>query len=384
MQRRPDWQSAFDEFLVANRATPFVWGKWDCCLFVADAIRTITGEDLASGLRASYSSLREARWTLRAKYGSASIERSVARLFSVAAFPEIAPQLAHRGDPVIARRGRDFQIGVMGLDGSIVINSETKGLVLAHFSVSNRQRNDRQADFRCGANPQRGESSWASRQKIYNPSPTSLPPATSVIATNFGARFPDLTVPKNRAFMDTRLTAMRTENGMETAMWKEIDELSRMTVGQLRQKYIEAFGEESRSNHKQFLFRRIAWRIQALAEGGLSERARRRALETANDADLRLRAPKAKFGDDVALDPRLSVSRKVAGALDPRLPPPGTYLEREYKGRRIIAKILEDGFEFGGEIYRSLSAIAQEATGTKWNGFLFFNLTAEENLNGKA
>ena len=75
---------------------------------------------------------------------------------------------------------------------------------------------------------------------------------------------------------------MRTENGMETAMRKEIDELSRMTVGQLRQKYIEAFGEESRSNHKQFLFRRIAWRIQALAEGGLSERARRRALVLSN------------------------------------------------------------------------------------------------------
>ena len=146
---------------------------------------------------------------------------------------------------------------------------------------------------------------------------------------------------------------MRTENGMETAMRKEIDELSRMTVGQLRQKYIEAFGEESRSNHKQFLFRRIAWRIQALAEGGLSERARRRALEIANDADLRIRAPKTKFGEDIALDPRLSVTRKVAGALDPRLPPPGTYLEREYKGRRIIAKVLEDGFEFDGEIYRS-------------------------------
>jgi hypothetical protein len=126
---------------------------------------------------------------------------------------------------------------------------------------------------------------------------------TSVIATNFGARFPDLTVQKLRAVMDTRLTAMRTENGMETAMRKEIDELSRMTVGQLRKKYLEAFGEESRSNHKQFLFRRIAWRIQAVAEGGLSERARRRGLEIANDADLRIRAPKTKFGEDVALDP---------------------------------------------------------------------------------
>ena len=175
---------------------------------------------------------------------------------------------------------------------------------------------------------------------------------------------------------------MRTENGMETAMRKEIDELSRMTVGQLRQKYLEVFGEESRSNHKQFLYRRIAWRIQAIAEGGLSERARRRALEIANDADLRIRAPKGKLGSDVTLDPKLSVSRKVA-ALDPRLPPPGTYLEREYKGRRVIAKVLVDGFEFDGEIYRSLSAIAFEATGTKWNGFLFFNLmVTEENANG--
>src|SRR5260370_746023 len=61
--------------------------------------------------------------------------------------------------------------------------------------------------------------------------------------------------------MDTRLTAVRTENGMETAMRNDIDELSRMTVGQLRQKYPEAFREESRSNHKQFLFRSFGGRI---------------------------------------------------------------------------------------------------------------------------
>jgi len=144
-------------------------------------------------------------------------------------------------------------------------------------------------------------------------------------------------------------------NNVETAMRKEIDELSTMPVGQLRQKYLEVFGEESRSNHKQFMFRRIAWRIQAIAEGGLSERARRRALEIANDADLRVRAPKPKFGSDASLDPMLSVSRKVASALDPRRPPPGTYLERDYKGRPIIVKVLVNGFEFDGEIYRSLT-----------------------------
>jgi hypothetical protein len=59
---------------------------------------------------------------------------------------------------------------------------------------------------------------------------------------------------------------------METAMQKQIEELSRMTVSQLRQKHLEVFGEEARSSHTQFLFRRIAWHIQALAEGGLAER----------------------------------------------------------------------------------------------------------------
>src|ERR1039458_2699202 len=117
--------------------------------------------------------------------------------------------------------------------------------------------------------------------------------------------------------METRLTAMRMENEVETAMRKQIDELSRMTVGQLRQKYLGVFGEESRSNHKQFLFRRIAWRIQALAEGGLSERARRRALEIANDADLRVRAPKTAFQQDVRFSPNRADGR-LATEADPR------------------------------------------------------------------
>ena len=74
----------------------------------------------------------------------------------------------------------------------------------------------------------------------------------------------------------------------------------------------------------------------------------------------------------------------MASALDARLPPPGSYLERDYKGRRVIVKVLANGFEFDDEIYRSLSAVAHEVTGTKWNGFLFFNLTAtEEKPNGK-
>jgi len=59
----------------------------------------------------------------------------------------------------------------------------------------------------------------------------------------------------------------------ETEIRREIEGLRSLTTAQLKEKYREVFGEQSRSNHKQFLFRRIAWRIQANAWGGLSERA---------------------------------------------------------------------------------------------------------------
>jgi len=63
---------------------------------------------------------------------------------------------------------------------------------------------------------------------------------------------------------------MREETINTTASREQIEGLRHMTVGQLKEKYHEVFGEDSRSNHKQFLFRRVAWRIQANAKGGLS------------------------------------------------------------------------------------------------------------------
>ncbi len=178
--------------------------------------------------------------------------------------------------------------------------------------------------------------------------------------------------------MDTRLTAPRKENALETTVRKEIEALRKMTVSQLRQKHAEVFGEETRSHHKHFLFRRIAWRIQALAEGGLSERARRRALEIANDADLRVRAPKTAFQQDTEFSANTAVQRRLAAQADPRVPGVGEEIAREYKGRNIVVKVRESGFEYESKIYKSLSAVAREVTGTKWNGFLFFGLASGE------
>ena len=119
--------------------------------------------------------------------------------------------------------------------------------------------------------------------------------------------------------------------------------------------------------------RRVAWRLQALAEGDLTERARERALMLAADADLRLRAPRQFWRE---LDDKAKQQ-----ARDPRLPPAGTTLTREYQGRAVSVKILQNGFEYDGRIYDSLSSIASAATGTRWNGFAFFGLNKKVNCD---
>ena len=70
----------------------------------------------------------------------------------------------------------------------------------------------------------------------------------------------------------------------------EIAALGRLGTSELCERYTELFGHPVRTRHKQYLVRKIAWRLQALAEGDLSERARKRAAELANDADVRLAA----------------------------------------------------------------------------------------------
>src|SRR6202163_822474 len=74
----------------------------------------------------------------------------------------------------------------------------------------------------------------------------------------------------------------------------EVHALERLTIADLRERFAELFGEPTRATNRIWLIRRLAWRLQALAEGDLSERARRRAAELANDADLRLSPPREK------------------------------------------------------------------------------------------
>jgi len=146
-------------------------------------------------------------------------------------------------------------------------------------------------------------------------------------------------------------------------IWHEIDALEHRSAAQLRLRYEELFGEAPPCRHRQSLVRRLAWRLQALTEGDLSERARHRAAAIARDADLRLTAPRSPHDG-------LPLSRR--GDRDARLPRPGTILTRRFEDRIITVEVLENGFRYEGEVYRSLSAVARKISGTQWNGFLFF------------
>ena len=163
---------------------------------------------------------------------------------------------------------------------------------------------------------------------------------------------------------------------MEIHVGKEIAALQRMTPKQLRQRYAEVFGEATTTGNRTWLVRRIAWRLQALAEGDLSERARQRAAELARDADLRMNPPveRAVPAADAA---SRTLTRKVGFAADDRLPPPGSLITRKYKGATVQVKVLSGGFEYAGEVYASLRAVAKAVTGSHCNGYLFFR------LNGK-
>jgi len=159
----------------------------------------------------------------------------------------------------------------------------------------------------------------------------------------------------------------------------EIAALDRLSTGDLAERYAELHGQPCRTRHRAYLIRKVAWRIQANAEGDLSERARKRAAELADDAEVRVMAPKTmicppQHGESA------TVTRPVPtggdNPTDPRLPSPGSAIVRKYKGRTIRVVVLEDGkgFECDGERFRTLSALTKKVTGSHMNGFRFFRL----------
>ena len=141
--------------------------------------------------------------------------------------------------------------------------------------------------------------------------------------------------------------------------------LEKMPVAELVRKYEDLFdGKRPASTNKTYLKRRIAYRIQELEYGGLSQEAQSKITSLVKEYDPI---------NNKAMRPKKSPVEKQI-LRDRRLPIPGTVITKEYKGKRIEVKVLDKGFSYQGKIFKTLTTLAKEITGSHWNGFLFFNL----------
>ncbi len=162
---------------------------------------------------------------------------------------------------------------------------------------------------------------------------------------------------------------------MEKTVLGEINRLRRMTVSEMQAEWLRLNGEPSRSRNREYLFRRLAWRAQELASGGLSDRAKAKIDELAPGSFTLSRTPREALDAATVANQPKPADPVYGTRRDPRLPSPGTVITRTYRGRELRLLVLDDGFELDGVHYRSLSEAARAVTGSRWNGRLFFGLT---------
>jgi len=129
-----------------------------------------------------------------------------------------------------------------------------------------------------------------------------------------------------------------------------------LSIEEMRALWRELFGSENPTPNRQFMERRIAYKLQEIefrkVDPNLLERNKRRIKALMETGKVR------KLDRDIRLMP-------------------GTVLTREYQGVEHRVAVAQDGqYEFEGRRYPSLSMIAREITGTRWSGPLFFGVKA--------
>lgn len=159
----------------------------------------------------------------------------------------------------------------------------------------------------------------------------------------------------------------------------DVGQLGGMDTQRLLELHRELFGKDRAVANASHLRRKIAWHVQARKEGGLPDSARQYALSIARGAALRVQISENAARRRKAIPLDRTVTTAVAPEHNARLPLAGSLLMKDYKGRTILIRVLDHGFEYDGRKFTSLSAIAQDITGTKWNGWTFFGMAKKEN-----
>lgn len=137
---------------------------------------------------------------------------------------------------------------------------------------------------------------------------------------------------------------------MTNTALKQLSEIQNMDMAALKETWAQYFDTEPPKFNRSNLERKIAYRIQELAFGGLSSETKENIRRMKQD----INAGTMKRNRD--------------------LPPPGTVIVREYQGTEHRVTVLNDGFEYQGMKYTNLSVIARVITGTRWSGPVFFGL----------
>jgi len=157
---------------------------------------------------------------------------------------------------------------------------------------------------------------------------------------------------------------------MEENISEEIQGLRSATLPKIQKRYNELFNvAEAPCANKPYLIKKIAYKLQEMASGGLSDETKMQIIDLIEKYDpinnKALRPQVISAGKNVVSIPFMR---------DKRLPIPGTVIYKKYKDQDVHVKVLDKGFEYKDKYYRSLSAVAFELTGAHWNGFSFFNL----------
>ena len=147
---------------------------------------------------------------------------------------------------------------------------------------------------------------------------------------------------------------------MKNNVLERIIRLQKMPPDELKALWRELYQSEPKQANMQYMVKRLAYRIQELAYGGNGAELETRLMLKAEE----------HYGQ-----------RKKSKSTVKRLSP-GTILVREYKGMEYQVAILEDGYQFDGCKYPSLSAVAKVITGTAWSGPVFFGLTLSQASHG--
>jgi Protein of unknown function (DUF2924) len=149
-------------------------------------------------------------------------------------------------------------------------------------------------------------------------------------------------------------TKPRQDPSLDLTVLSRLAALKTLSVKELKAEWEKLIGTAAPNNSRVFLELRIAYRLQELTYGG-PDRDTRRML-------------------DLLADEVEGHNRRKHQIADPRNPVMGTKLIREWDGVEQTVTVLKDGFDWRGRKFKSLSAVAREITGTRWNGYRFFGL----------